>query len=131
MFTLISGFGVWNRQYFVLEECNMYYWNNPNDRETKEAEGSISLSRSPSQCVRPVKRDSCARPFTFELANASQQEDQNHEAPSKCWFSADTKQERLDWMEKLNQALLDFHTWNCPQAENQASSSGNLRESIL
>ncbi|MEQ2158233.1 hypothetical protein GOODEAATRI_010193 [Goodea atripinnis] len=87
--------------------------------------------RSPSQCVRPVKRDSCARPFTFELANASQQEDQNQEAPSKCWFSADTKQERLDWMEKLNQALLDFHTWNCPQAENQASSSGNLRESIL
>ncbi|MEQ2309832.1 hypothetical protein AMECASPLE_002556 [Ameca splendens] len=131
MFTLISGFGVWNRRYFVLEECNMYYWNNPNDRETKEAEGSISLSRSPSQCVRPVKRDSCARPFTFELPNASQQEDQNQEAPSKCWFSADTKQERLDWMEKLNQALLDFHTWNCPQAENQASSSGNLRESIL
>ncbi|XP_047210274.1 anillin isoform X3 [Girardinichthys multiradiatus] len=131
MFTLISGFGVWNRRYFVLEECNMYYWNNPNDRETKEAEGSISLPRSPSQCVRPVKRDSCARPFTFELANASQQDDQNQEAPSKCWFSADTKQERLDWMEKLNQALLDFHTWNCPRAENQASSSGNLRESIL
>ncbi|KAK5617879.1 hypothetical protein CRENBAI_025328 [Crenichthys baileyi] len=131
MFTLISGFGVWNRRYFVLEECNMYYWNNPNDRETKEAEGSISLSKSPSQCVRPVERDSCARPFTFELANASQKEDQNQEAPSKCWFSADTKQERLDWMEKLNQALLDFHTWNCPQGENQASSSGNLRESIL
>ncbi|KAM4733951.1 anillin, actin binding protein 2 isoform 2-T2 [Anableps anableps] len=134
MFELISGFGVWNRRYFVLEECNMCYWNNPNDRETKEAEGSICLSRSPSQCVRPVKRDSCARPFTFELVNASQQKDQNQEALSKCWFSADTKQERLDWMEKLNQALLDFHTWNCPQAENQASntsSSGNLMESIL
>ncbi|XP_032405223.1 anillin, actin binding protein 2 isoform X1 [Xiphophorus hellerii] len=137
MFELISGFGVWNRRYFVLEECNLSYWSNPNDRETKEAEGSISLSRSPSQCVRPVKRDSCARPFTFELVNASQQEDQNQEALSKCWFSADTKQERLDWMEKLNQALLDFHTWSRPPAENQAfntsnmSNSGNLTESIL
>lgn len=112
----------------------MYYWSNPNDRETKEAEGSISLSRSPCQCVRPVKRDSCARPFTFELVNASQQEDQNQEAQSKCWFSADTKQERLDWMERLNQALLDFHTWNRPQADSQASDtsiSGSLRESML
>ncbi|PWA24857.1 hypothetical protein CCH79_00010165, partial [Gambusia affinis] len=137
MFELISGFGVWNRRYFVLEECNLSYWSNPNDKETKEAEGSISLSRSPSQCVRPVKRDSCARPFTFELVNASQQEDQNQDVLSKCWFSADTKQERLDWMEKLNQALLDFHTWSRPPAENQAfnvsnvSSSGNLTESIL
>uniref|UniRef100_A0A3Q3AYE7 Anillin, actin binding protein 2 n=1 Tax=Kryptolebias marmoratus TaxID=37003 RepID=A0A3Q3AYE7_KRYMA len=128
MFELISGFGVWNRQYFVLEGCNMYYWNHPNEKETKEAEGSISLSRFPSQGVRPVKRELCARPFTFELVS-------EHVTLNKqCWFSADTKQERLDWMEKLNQALLDFHTWNRPQPESQLSNpsgSGNLRESIL
>lgn len=35
MFELISGFGVWNRRYFVLKECTMYYWNHPNDEETK------------------------------------------------------------------------------------------------
>uniref|UniRef100_A0A3B4F3W7 Actin-binding protein anillin-like n=1 Tax=Pundamilia nyererei TaxID=303518 RepID=A0A3B4F3W7_9CICH len=124
MFELISGYGVWHRRFFVLEECNLYYWNYPNDRETKEAEGSISLSSSQSQCVRPVKRELCARPFTFELVSSV----------SQCWFSADTKQERLDWMEKLNQALLDFHTWNRTQTESQqanTSSSGNLRESIL
>lgn len=56
---------------------------------------------------------------------------------SRCWFSADTKQDRLDWMEKLSQALLDFHTWSrtsATQTESQqshAESSGNLRESIL
>ncbi|XP_037834392.1 anillin isoform X2 [Kryptolebias marmoratus] len=135
MFELISGFGVWNRQYFVLEGCNMYYWNHPNEKETKEAEGSISLSRFPSQGVRPVKRELCARPFTFELVSeVAQLEGQNQQPLSKCWFSADTKQERLDWMEKLNQALLDFHTWNRPQPESQLSNpsgSGNLRESIL
>ncbi|XP_026222286.1 anillin isoform X2 [Anabas testudineus] len=139
MFELISGYGVWHRRYFVLEGCNMYYWNHPNDKESKEAEGSMSLSSSPSQCVRPVKRDSCARPFTFELVSSvpHQQQDEREEALAKCWFSADTKQERLDWMEKLNQALLDFHTWDrtsAAQTESQqstSSSSGNLRESIL
>ncbi|KAM8750894.1 anillin, actin binding protein 2 isoform 1-T1 [Acanthopagrus schlegelii] len=135
MFELISGYGVWHRRYFVLEECNLYYWNHPNDKETKEAEGSISLSSSLSQSVRPVKRDSCARPFTFELVSniTQQQKDDSQEALSKCWFSADTKQERLDWMEKLNQVLLDFHTWNRTSKSEQldTSSSGNLRESIL
>ncbi|XP_035521542.1 uncharacterized protein si:dkey-30c15.10 isoform X1 [Morone saxatilis] len=136
MFELISGYGLWHRRYFVLEGCNMYYWNHPNDKETKEAEGSLSLSSSSSQCVRPVKRDSCARPFTFELVSnipQQQQQDDSQEALAKCWFSADTKQERLDWMEKLNQALLDFHTWNrTPESQQpNTSSSGNLRESIL
>lgn len=35
MFELISGYGVWHRRYFVLEGCTMYYWNHPNDKETK------------------------------------------------------------------------------------------------
>ncbi|XP_031141333.1 anillin isoform X1 [Sander lucioperca] len=136
MFEMISGYGVWHRRYFVLVGCNMYYWNHPNDQETKEAEGSISLSSSPCQCVRPVKRDSCARPFTFELvSNIQQQQDASQDALAR--FSADTKQESLDWIEKLSQALLDFHTWNqtsATQTESQQSNtsiSGTLRESIL
>ncbi|XP_053283378.1 anillin isoform X8 [Pleuronectes platessa] len=138
MFELVGGYGVWHRRYFVLEGYSMHYWNHPNDSETKQAGGSISLSSSPSQCVRPVERDSCARPFTFELVSniPHQQQDDSQEAFAKCWFSADTKQERSDWMEKLNQVLLDVHTWNRASAtktESQQSntSSGNLRESIL
>ncbi|KAM9854734.1 anillin, actin binding protein 2 [Aulostomus maculatus] len=135
MFELISGYGVWHRRYFTLDGCTMHYWNHPNDKETKEAEGKISLSSSPSQSVRPVKRDSCARPFTFELVSSvPQQQDNSQEAMAKCWFSADTKQERSDWIEKLSQALLDFHTWNrtpASQPGSQQSSTGNLRESIL
>lgn len=115
MFELISGYGVWHRRYFVLEGCNMCYWNHPNDKETKvskepgscvqmqtscrsqqvwltspvwtsqEAEGSISLSSSTRQCVRPVKRDSCARPFTFELVSniPHQQDNDSQEALTK------------------------------------------------
>ncbi|XP_034734446.1 anillin isoform X2 [Etheostoma cragini] len=138
MFEMISGYGVWHRRYFVLVGCQMYYWNHPNDKETKEAEGSISLSSSPFQCVRPVKRDSCARPFTFELvSNIEQQQDSSQDALARCWFSADTKLEGLDWMEKLSQALLDFHTWNRTSAtktesqQSNTSISASLRESIL
>ncbi|KAM8893177.1 LOW QUALITY PROTEIN: anillin, actin binding protein 2 [Spinachia spinachia] len=134
MFELIGGFGVWHRQYFVLVGCNMFHWNHPNDKETKEAEGSISLSSSHRRCVRTVTRDSCARPFTFELvANVPEQQD----ASAKLWFSADSKQESLDWMEKLNQSLLDFNTWKQTSAaqvqagQSDWCSSGNLRESIL
>lgn len=89
----------------------MYYWNHPNDKETKactdqhtvrsndqgtlngsnsvltsqEAEGSISLSSSPCQSVRPVNRDSCARPFTFELVSSitQQQQDDSQEPLAK------------------------------------------------
>ncbi|XP_034541439.1 anillin isoform X3 [Notolabrus celidotus] len=135
MFEMIGGFGVWHRRYFVLEGCDMFYWNHPNDREAKGAEGSVSLSSSHIQCVRPVKRDSCARPFTFDLVSNApqQQQDNSQQALAKCWFSADTKQERLDWMEKLNQVLLDYHTWTRASESQQwtESSSGNLRESIL
>ncbi|KAI4825313.1 hypothetical protein KUCAC02_020999 [Chaenocephalus aceratus] len=136
MFEMISGYGVWHRRYFVLMGCTMSYWNHPNDRESKDAEGSISLSSTSSQCVRPVKRDSCARPFTFELVSSvPQQQDAGQDTFAKRWFSADSKEERLDWMEQLNQALLDFHTWNrTPGNQSQQSntcSSGNLRESIL
>lgn len=54
----------------------------------------------------------------------------------RCWFSADTKQEKLDWIEKLSQALLDLHTWSQSSSSAQSqqpepSSSENLRESIL
>lgn len=138
MFELLSGYGVWHRRYFVLEGCTLFYWNHPNDRETKAAEGRICLSSSPHRNVRPVERDSCARPFTFELVKDIQQQDGGSQDNSnaKCWFSADTKQEKLDWIEKLSQALLDLHTWtqglsSARSQQSEPSSSENLRESIL
>ncbi|KAK6320322.1 hypothetical protein J4Q44_G00094290 [Coregonus suidteri] len=138
MFEVVNEFGAWHRRFFVLEGNHMSYWNHPNDRGSKVAEGSISLSSSSSQSVKPVKRDSCARPYTFELVSGiqtAQQDDQS--ALAKCWFAADTREDRGDWMEKLNQVLLDLHTWT-RQALNHAgaqpntqASSGNIRESSL
>lgn len=43
---------------------------------SQEAEGSISLSTL-YQSVRPVQRDLCARPFTFELVRNLPQQQEN------------------------------------------------------
>ena len=56
--------------------------------------------------------------------------------PTRRWFSSDTKQERCDWMDKLNQVLLDLHTWTPPteahsQPPEARSTSSSLRESLL
>ncbi|XP_059917089.1 anillin, actin binding protein 2 isoform X8 [Gadus macrocephalus] len=138
MFEVVNGFGAWHRRFFTLEGSHMFYWNHPNDKEAKAAEGTISLASSPSLCVKPVKRDSCARPFTFELVSNLQTQLRNEakETVAKRWFSSDTKQERCDWMDKLNQVLLDLHTWTPTQAHSQpqeasSSSSSSLRESLL
>ncbi|XP_021449829.2 anillin isoform X3 [Oncorhynchus mykiss] len=138
LFEVVNGFGAWHRRFFVLEGNHMSYWNHPNDQGSKVAEGSISLFSSSSQSVKPVKRDSCARPYTFELVSGIQTAQQNDQlALAKGWFSADTREDREDWMEKLNQVLLDLHAWthralnHAGAQPNTQASSGNIRESSL
>ncbi|XP_066540264.1 anillin, actin binding protein 2 isoform X2 [Hoplias malabaricus] len=134
MFEDVSGFGAWQRLFFKLEGGFFFYWNNPNEMSDKPSEGSISLCGF--DCVRPVERDSCARPHTFELVNSRTLQLENSNVLTKSWFSADTREERSDWMEKLNQVLLDLHTWSRqPLASemdrvNTCNASAS-RESIL
>ncbi|XP_059421280.1 anillin-like isoform X3 [Carassius carassius] len=134
MFEDVSGFGAWQRFYFLLEGGHILYWNYPNEMGSKPADGSLSLFSFCS--VRPVERECCARPHTFELVETDALQQEHNQTLKKCWFSADTREERSDWMEKLNQTLLDSLTWNKKPVynDNRASTSsntGNSRESIL
>ncbi|XP_073785316.1 anillin, actin binding protein 2 isoform X3 [Danio rerio] len=134
MFEDVSGFGAWQRFYFLLEGGHLLYWNYPNEMGSKPADGSLSLYGFCS--VRPVERECCARPHTFELVETSTFQKEDSQTLKKCWFSADTREERSDWMEKLNQTLLDFLTWNRKPVSNEtrastSSTSGTSRESIL
>ncbi|XP_051725834.1 anillin isoform X2 [Ctenopharyngodon idella] len=134
MFEDVSGFGAWQRFYFLLEGGHLLYWNYPNEMGNKPADGSLSLFGFCS--VRPVERECCARPHTFELVETNTLQQEDNQTLKKCWFSADTREERADWMEKLNQTLLDSLTWNRKPVsnENRASTSSNTgtsRESIL
>ncbi|XP_063053806.1 anillin, actin binding protein 2 [Engraulis encrasicolus] len=142
MFKDISGLGSWHRLFFVLADSCLHYWNHPNERDSKPAEGSIALANFRGQSVRPVKSGSCARPLTFELVNDTQEEEaEDASALNKRWFAADTAEERGLWMERLNQALLDLSTWTPPdQNQNQDRASGHrgtqarsssIRESML
>ncbi|XP_062404254.1 anillin, actin binding protein 2 isoform X2 [Sardina pilchardus] len=138
MFKDIRGLGSWHRLFFELKDTCLFYWNHPNERDNKPAEGIISLSDFKSQSVRPVKMDSCARPFTFELVSRTQQEEDTSSL-TKRWFAADTQEERTVWMERLNQALLDIHTWTPaspiqdqgPARSMSTVSSDSIRESTL
>ncbi|XP_056334625.1 anillin, actin binding protein 2 isoform X3 [Danio aesculapii] len=134
MFEDVSGFGAWQRFYFLLEGGHLLYWNYPNEMGSKPADGSLSLYGFCS--VRPVERECCARPHTFELVETSTLQKEDSQTLKKCWFSADTREERSDWMEKLNQTLLDFLTWNRKPVSNEtrastSSTTGTSRESIL
>ncbi|XP_048887520.1 anillin isoform X3 [Brienomyrus brachyistius] len=115
MFEDVCGFGSWQRRWFSLEGNLLLYWSYPSSERSKPPEGRISLAGHAYQCVRLVTRDSCARPHTFELVSSKALQEDNGVTLDKHWFSADTPEERAEWMEKLNQALLDLHTWTyCP-----------------
>ncbi|KAK9958738.1 hypothetical protein ABG768_010843 [Culter alburnus] len=134
MFEDVSGFGAWQRFYFLLEGGHLLYWNYPNEMGNKPADGSLSLFGFCS--VRPVERECCARPHTFELVETNTLQQEDSQTLKKCWFSADTREERADWMEKLNQTLLDSLTWNRKPVSNDnrastSSNTGTSRESIL
>ncbi|MFT7816879.1 anillin-like isoform X3 [Arapaima gigas] len=131
MFEDVCGFGAWQRRWFSLDGAVLSYWHYPNDECSKPPEGRISLASTSSLCVRPVKRNSCARPCTFELVSSKvlQEEEDDSSQLNKCWFSADIVDEQTQWMEKLNQALLDLHTWS-PLA-SEAQTCKPPRESIL
>ncbi|MBN3298225.1 ANLN protein, partial [Amia calva] len=136
MFEDISGFGAWHRRWFSLQGSSLSYWNYPNDERSKAAVECINLANCTSSCVKPVQRDSCARPNTFELVGARTLCKDDREILAKCWFSADTKEEREEWIEKLNQSLLDHRTWNpavsgTSTQPDAAFSSVHCRESML
>ncbi|XP_024151351.1 anillin isoform X2 [Oryzias melastigma] len=121
MFEDVSGFGAWHRRWCVLSGYCISYWTYPDDEKRKNPIGRINLTSCTSKRVEPVNREFCARPNTFELVTARPQREGDRETlVSQCtdalcvttnWLSADTKEERNQWMKKLNHILLDLRTW--------------------
>ncbi|KAJ8273845.1 hypothetical protein GJAV_G00106130 [Gymnothorax javanicus] len=121
MFEDVSGFGAWHRRWCVLSGYCISYWTYPNDEKCKNPIGRINLANCTSRRVEPANREFCARPNTFELITVRpQREDDKETLVSRCkntmcvtknWLSADTKDERNLWMQKLNQILVDLRMW--------------------
>ncbi|KAL0962138.1 hypothetical protein UPYG_G00336210 [Umbra pygmaea] len=121
MFEDVSGFGAWHRRWCVLSGYCISYWTYPDDEKRKNPMGRINLANCTSRKVEPANREFCARPNTFELITVRPQREGDRETlVSECkntmcvtknWLSADTKDERNLWMQKLNQILLDLRMW--------------------
>nr|XP_056713707.1 anillin [Euleptes europaea] len=121
MFEDVSGFGAWHRRWCVLSGNCISYWTYPDDEKRKHPMGSLNLANCTNRQIEPVNREFCARPNTFELVTVRpQREDDKETLVSQCrdtlcvtknWLSADTKDERNLWMQKLNQALADLRMW--------------------
>ncbi|KAG7457514.1 hypothetical protein MATL_G00227940 [Megalops atlanticus] len=121
MFEDVSGFGAWHRRWCVLSGYCISYWTYPDDEKRKNPIGRINLANCTSRKVEPANREFCARPNTFELITVRpQREDDKETLVSRCkntmcvtknWLSADTKEERNLWMQKLNQILVDLRMW--------------------
>ncbi|XP_071393880.1 anillin isoform X2 [Centroberyx affinis] len=121
MFEDVSGFGAWHRRWCVLAGYCISYWTYPDDEKRKSPIGRINLANCTSKKVEPANREFCARPNTFELITVRpQREDDKETLVSQCkntmcvtknWLSADTKDERNLWMNKLNQIVVDLRMW--------------------
>ncbi|NXC07559.1 ANLN protein, partial [Orthonyx spaldingii] len=121
MFEDVSGFGAWHRRWCVLSGNCISYWTYPDDEKRKHPFGRINLANCTNHQIEPANREFCARPNTFELITVRpQREDDRETLVSQCrdtlcvtknWLSADTKEERNLWMQKLNQVLIDLRMW--------------------
>ncbi|NWV81531.1 ANLN protein, partial [Dasyornis broadbenti] len=121
MFEDVSGFGAWHRRWCVLSGNCISYWTYPDDEKRKHPLGRINLANCTNHQIEPANREFCARPNTFELITVRpQREDDRETLVSQCrdtlcvtknWLSADTKEERNLWMQRLNQVLVDLRMW--------------------
>ncbi|XP_072455241.1 anillin isoform X2 [Notamacropus eugenii] len=121
IFEDVSGFGAWHRRWCVLSGNCISYWTYPDDEKRKTPLGRINLANCTSRQIEPANREYCARRNTFELVTVRpQREDDRETLVSQCrdtlcvtknWLSADTKEERDLWMQKLNQILMDIRLW--------------------
>ncbi|XP_067135698.1 anillin-like [Centruroides vittatus] len=125
MFEDVSGFGAWHRRWCILKGNNLAYWKYPEDDKKKAPIGTIDLRHCVTPLVKLVSRDICARPHTFQLISMRPKEEDDRDTlisqsvntitTTKHLLSADTKEERILWCNRLNEVLSSIRKWD-PEA---------------
>ncbi|XP_013408740.1 anillin isoform X2 [Lingula anatina] len=135
MFEDVSGFGAWHRRWCVLKDNKLKYWKYPDDEKIKEPIGSIDLKRVITDVVGLVTRDVCARPNTFQLLMVKDPRENTQTLTTKYYntiatdshlLSADTKEDRLVWCNKLNEALTNLRTWHADALKPIKKKTSNI-----
>jgi len=119
-----SGLGAWNRRWCSVQDNKIYYWLYPEDEvnRNKEPHGDIDLRDCKTSKISVASRLDCARPNTFVLVtetvtkpgdrNSIICEASSERTVTKYLLSADSKEERREWMKVLNTCLDNVISWN-------------------
>ncbi|XP_012224680.1 anillin-like [Linepithema humile] len=121
LFEDIANLGNWRRRWYRLNNARLYYWLNPDDEHEKNPIGYVDLEDVFTKNVQFVNREKCARPYTFllETSRPAQPGDTDSlimktnriETTIEYFLLADTKEEGLQWISKLNKTLSLIRTW--------------------
>lgn len=117
----VSGFGAWKRRWAVLKGSAIAFWAYPDQcKEGKVALDTIDLATVTTTEAGLAPRDLCARPHTILLESYVRDisipeslvaRRQGDITVIMHLLSADTKEERLQWCEKLNKVLHLLRAW--------------------
>lgn len=134
VFEDVGGLGDWLRYWCILDGNVLQYWKYPDEELIKPPLGSIDLGYCASDSVMIVPRDICARPHTMQLVlkkpvTSSDREtliavNAGGEMLIKYMLSADTKADKITWLNTLNDSLKDWRAWH----HNQIHKMKNPRQ---
>ncbi|XP_028392759.1 anillin-like isoform X2 [Dendronephthya gigantea] len=122
IFEDVGGLGDWLRYWCILDGSVLKYWKYPDDDLIKPPIGSIDLDNCISESVTIVRRDICARPHTMQLVLEKPQTASDRETLIavnaggkmliKYMLSADTKADKVTWLNTINESLKDWRAWH-------------------
>ncbi|KAI4500797.1 hypothetical protein M0802_004008 [Mischocyttarus mexicanus] len=126
IFEYVSGFGIWQRRWCVLKGTILFYYKYPHHEGKKTPLGSLDLRDVFTKTADLAPFSICMRANTilFETKRTAQPEDTDSlimvtngsETTIRHLFSADTKEDRLEWCSKLNKVLHILQVWgNSPR----------------
>ncbi|XP_015175372.1 PREDICTED: actin-binding protein anillin-like isoform X2 [Polistes dominula] len=121
IFEYVSGFGIWQRRWMVLKGTTLSYYKYPHHEGKKTPLGSLDLRGVSTKIVDLAPFSICMRANTvlLESKRAAQPGDTDSlimvtngsETTIRHLYSADTKEDRLEWCSKLNKVLHILQVW--------------------
>ncbi|KAI4481499.1 hypothetical protein M0804_009619 [Polistes exclamans] len=121
IFEYVSGFGIWQRRWMVLKGTTLSYYKYPHHEGKKTPLGSLDLRGVSTKIVDLAPFSICMRANTvlLESKRVAQPGDTDSlimvtngsETTIRHLYSADTKEDRLEWCSKLNKVLHILQVW--------------------
>ncbi|XP_011867270.1 PREDICTED: actin-binding protein anillin isoform X2 [Vollenhovia emeryi] len=117
----ITNLGAWRRRWCWLKDAKLYCWVHPEDEHKKNPISCLNLEDATTKQVRFINMEKCARPYTFlvEISRQAQPGDTDNlitktdgkKTTTSHKLLADSKEEGLQWISKLNKTLSLIRAW--------------------